>query len=788
MACEIPLEIAFDRRAGATTPVKVELDFGRMIDPHTLVARRRVGGREHTYAVQFDEGLYYGPRGWVAWLVDDPAAGGEWRVEATPRAADGGLAAAPYLPPVGVGDEIHYNGDRWQPIAAPGRHAMPLTVDWDGDGLVDVLCASHHANGLGMPWGGVFFWRNIGSNREPRFAPPMRLYADGVNLTQREYRMYDIAPQREFISEDYLGCDVFDWFGSGRPDLITISQRGGIRVYRNTGARDAAGLPSLEMAATVPFPPLLAAGRYLQIKVRDWDGSGRPSLIIGSVSHDKETHLHREQIVLLRNTGRDPATGDWAFSPMVLPISGARIGHDVRIADPEFSNFSNHRALSIDVFDVDGDGMLELLCCHVLDLRSPIVELWRNVGSVDEPAMMNQGQLPWSRDAMAFGFHFAHNAAFHGCIRASWYDDYGFRYFEQVGSDPFAAGSFRDAGALLGEACKVKHEGMVKGDPIDPRGSGAFDLVCGDLAGYFTLVRNTGTAAAPAFTPPERIRDAAGEPVRIYRESILHDNNSERNCGQLKPFLCDWDGDGRLDLIVGNNTNRIFWLEGYDPRRNRIAGRRELAVRGMIDPFGFRKGPAVVDFDGDGRMELITVDSLGRISVFHQGGGADGTLVLEPPVPLTYRDGGTLLNSDIGRGLADTDGVPFPAGLPSLWREPSITLAACDWHRRGVFDLFVSSNWYTFLLENSGTRETPRFERPRPLRTPDGKAHKLSQHESHVTACDWNHDGAADLIIGGESGGLYLFHHDWLSGIAHRVRVPEPWNGGIEPSNGGPAP
>ena len=412
-------------------------------------------------------------------------------------------------------------------------------------------------------------------------------------------------------------------------------------MYRNTGARDAAGLPALELAATVAFPPLLAAGRYLQIKVRDWDGSGRPSLIIGSVFHDRESHVQREQIVLLRNTGRDTATGDWKFSAMPLPVSGARIGHDVRIANPQFSNFSNHRALSIDVFDIDGDGMLELLCCHVHDLRSPVIELWRNVGSVDEPAMMNQGQLPWSRDAMAFGFHFVRNAAFHGCIRASWYDNYGFRYFEQLGNDVFVPGNFRDAGALLGEGCKVKHEGMVKGDPIDPRGSGAFDLVCGDLGGYFTLVRNTGTAAAPAFAPPEPIRDARGEPVRIYRESILHDNNSERNCGQLKPYVCDWDGDGRLDLIVGNNTNRIFWLEGYDPRSNRIAGRRELAVRGMVDPFGFRKGPAVVDFDGDGRMELLAVDSLGRISVFRQGSGADGTLLLEPPVPLTYRDGGT---------------------------------------------------------------------------------------------------------------------------------------------------
>ena len=474
--CEIPLEIAFDSRAGATTPVRVELDFGRMIDPHTLVARRRVDGRERTYpvqdctyAVQFDERLYYQPQGWVAWLVDDPAAGGDWRLEAAPRTADGGLAPAPYLPLVGVGDEIHYNGDRWQPIAAPGRHAMPLTVDWDGDGLVDILCASHHANGVGMPWGGVFFWRNIGSNREPRFAPPMRLYADGVNLVQREYRMYDIPPQREFISEDYLCCDVFDWFGSGRPDLVTISQRGGIKVYRNTGARDAAGLPALELAAKVPFPPLLAAGRYLQIKVRDWDGSGRPSLIIGSVFHDRETHVQREQIVLLRNTGRDTATGDWAFSAMALPISGARIGHDVRIADPQFSNFSNHRALSIDVFDIDGDGMLELLCCHVLDLRSPIIELWRNVGSVDEPAMMNQGQLPWSRDAMAFGFHFARNAAFQGCIQASWYDNYGFRYFEQVGSDPVRRGQLPRFRCRARRSLQGQARGHGQGRPHRPR-------------------------------------------------------------------------------------------------------------------------------------------------------------------------------------------------------------------------------------------------------------------------------------------------------------------------------
>ena len=155
--------------------------------------------------------------------------------------------------------------------------------------------------------------------------------------------------------------------------------------------------------------------------------------------------------------------------------------------------------------------------------------------------------------------------------------------------------------------------------------------------------------------------------------------------------------------------------------------------------------------------------------MFHQGDGADGTLVLEPPVPLTYRDGGTLLNSDIGRGLAATDGVPFPEGLPSLWREPSITLAACDWHRpRGVRPVSSPPNWYTFLLENSGTREGAPL-RAAASRSAPRTARRTSSLSTRATspAYDWNGDGVPDLIVGGESGGLYLFHHDWLSGIAH---------------------
>ena len=58
-----------------------------------------------------------------------------------------------------------------------------------------------------------------------------------------------------------------------------------------------------------------------------------------------------------------------------------------------------------------------------------------------------------------------------------------------------------------------------------------------------------------------------------------------------------------------------------------------------------------------------------------------------------------------------------------------------------------------------------------PPATPDGTPIETSHHENHAAAYDWDSDGRLDLMIGGESGTIYLFHRDWLSGITHRVKI-----------------
>ena len=276
-----------------------------------------------------------------------------------------------------------------------------------------------------------------------------------------------------------------------------------------------------------------------------------------------------------------------------------------------------------------------------------------------------------------------------------------------------SADSFREAGALLGEACKVKHEGMVKGDPIDPGGNGAFDLVCGDLAGYFTLVRNTGTAAAPAFTPPEPIRDAswrAGQdlpgkhPARQQLGAELRPAQTlPVRLGRRRPAGSHRRQQHQPDLLAGGLRPA--------PQPHRRAARAGGARHGrsVRIPQGARGGRLrrrrAHGADSGGQPRADQRVSPGRRRRRHPRAGAAGA------AHLPRRRHAAELRHRTGAGRNGRRSLPrracprCGASRASRWRPATGT-------GRGVFDLFISSNWYTFYLENSGTLEAPRFERP----------------------------------------------------------------------------
>jgi FG-GAP-like repeat len=98
-----------------------------------------------------------------------------------------------------------------EPFAPMSLSTNPVLADWDGDGLPDLLLGVSKWSTDSSGRLGVYWCRNVGTKRAPKFGPPQLLVADN-----------------ELVRT--TGICVADWNGDGRPDLI--ASRTGSEVGR----------------------------------------------------------------------------------------------------------------------------------------------------------------------------------------------------------------------------------------------------------------------------------------------------------------------------------------------------------------------------------------------------------------------------------------------------------------------------------------------------------------------------------------------------------------------------
>ena len=138
---------------------------------------------------------------------------------------------------------------------------------------------------------------------------------------------------------------------------------------------------------------------------------------------------------------------------------------------------------------------------------------------------------------------------------------------------------------------------------------GDVDLIVADLWGTIAYYENTGTATSPDFTR----RTGAANPLDFIDKGIHSD---------LAPELADLDDDGDVDLVLGDFHGNISYFENTGtaatPVFTQLIGEAS-PLDGIFDESTRRHepNPVLADLDGDGDMDLIIGEVYDRQLIFN---------------------------------------------------------------------------------------------------------------------------------------------------------------------------
>ncbi len=423
-------------------------------------------------------------------------------------------------------------------LADVGPRAAPALADIDGDGDLDVL--------VGDDPGDLILFANTGSATSPAFAAPL---VDPLGLGAAG--AFDATP------------DLVDLDGDGDLDVLAADFAGDLLFFSNTGGVTS---PAFAPPSVDPFG-LGSTGNHAAPFVVDLDGDGDRDALVGRDDGS---------IVLFLNTQSSAPRPLFSF-PSLNPFGLSNLSF---FASPDF-------------VDIDDDGDLDAF----VGAWNGEVYFFRNTGGPTSPVFAAPTKDP---------FGLAHGASVDQPIFTDIDGDGDLDEFVGTSRGTYFA---RNTGTATSPAFGPATHGVfgLTGVPnanlvvfADLDGDGDLDAfeATHDVGLYFA--RNTGTATSPAFEAP------------------VHDPFGIQDSGPGEhPAIADLEGDGDFDLMIGTESGATLLLENtgtatspaFLPASQRL---------GLVD-VGTYAAPALADPDGDGDMDLFIGNNLGNVMLFRSG-------------------------------------------------------------------------------------------------------------------------------------------------------------------------
>jgi len=390
----------------------------------------------------------------------------------------------------------------------------PNFADFDGDGDLDLLCGEFLDR--------FTYFQNIGSATNPEYGAGLKLVgADGQAL----------AMHLQMITPTAL-----DWDKDGDFDLIVGDEDGRVALVENVSP-EGASLPVFKQPVYFQQEAdELKFGALATPFAHDWDKDGDEDILCGNTAGN---------IALFTNL--DGKGTKWS-APELLKADNKvfRImaGANGSIQGPAEAKWGY---TTLSVADWNDDGHDDILVNSIW----PKLQLLRNTGSglTQEPLSF------WSKEAPP---------AFY------WWQNLAENLQTQWRTTPLAT---------------------------DFDADGKLDLVILDQEGFLSC------------------QSRARIETRIFLDEDLHPVRlnavTAGGSGRVKLAVVDWDRDGRLDILT-NSQNTTWWRNCQDTGDGKVILKKigNLAKRNVS---GHTSSPTVCDFDRNGKPDLIVGSENGRL-------------------------------------------------------------------------------------------------------------------------------------------------------------------------------
>jgi hypothetical protein len=629
-----------------------------------------------------------------------------------------------------------------------GLWAWPLPIDYNGDGLMDlvVVCTD-------KPYNGTWFFENSGQIdaqlKLPIFKPAVLIgkSAPSVGIS------YVTGAPIVTATASVKSGEIYNYRANVFPN------------FRNSQFSQPVKMTVPEKIHTEP-----GNIRQNQWKFVDYDGDGALDVTVGidfwgdfgplnggegafNAQGEWTRGKLRGYVYLLRNTG---TTAKPIYAPAVRLQAGGRDIDPYGMPSPSWGDF-------------DGDGDLDLICGEFRDSFT----YYENTGTRTKPVYAAGRQLTSAGLPLVMDLCMITPTAVDfdgdGDLDLVCGDEDGrVAFIENTGKVVGGLPQFLPPRYFRQFAADVKFGALATPYAFDWDGDGDEDLISGNSAGYIAFIENLGGTprrwAAPRYLSAggKLIREQAGPNGSIQ-------GPAEAKWGYSILSVADWDGDGLPDIMTNGIWGKIIWYKNVGTRKapKLAAGKPvELALPpGTPTPAlagnwwkpqsrelstQWRTTPQMIDWNGDGLMDLVMSDPEGYLALYERKRAADGTLALSPAQRVFWSEGASVFDSNGKPQNKESGLLRLNDGI--FGRRGRRTFCTVDWDGDGKMDILMNIapnvNFFRGLGQNAAGQWAFRDEGP-------VSTHVLAGHATKPTVGNWNKDGVPDLLIGAEDGFFY---------------------------------